>query len=78
MITWLSFLLPNFSVYPQAMLDGLSFFGQKISSLDFFVFDISAIFTIFIFLLQFELFYFVAKKTVSIINFFRGSGKIEI
>jgi hypothetical protein len=78
MITWLCVLLPTFSVYPQNLLDGIAFFGQKISGLDFFVFDIQAIFTIFLFVLQFEFFYFLTKKIVSIINFFRGAGKIEM
>lgn len=77
-IGWIGLLLSEYSIYPQNLLNGISFFGQKIATLDFFIFDIPAIMTIFLFVLQFEIYYFFALKIVSVINFFRGGGKLEL
>jgi hypothetical protein len=77
-ISWVALLLPAFSIYPDSLLNGLQFFGEKISSLDFFIFDIPKLFGILIFIIQFEIYYFTALKIVSIINFFRGGGKLEL
>lgn len=78
LISWVAFILPSFSLYSPDILSGISFFGQKIAGLNFFVFDIPKILTIFLALVQFEAVYFMAKKIASVINFFRGSGKLDI
>lgn len=77
-INWLIILLPDFSIYPDQLLNGISFFGEKMASLDFFIFDVPAFMVIFLFILQFEIYYFLALKIASIANFFRGSGKLEL
>jgi len=78
MITWIAYLLPVISIYPPELLAGVAFFGERIAALNFFIFDIPAIMAIFIAILQFEALYYLALKIASLVNFFRGSGKIEL
>jgi hypothetical protein len=77
-IGWVASILPTFSVYPPALLEGINFFGQKLASLDFFIFNIPQIMVVGLAFLTFEINYFLALKIVSVVNFFRGSGKLEL
>ena len=78
LVGWTAALLPDWSLYPTGLIDGIEFFGEKIAGLNFFIFDIPEIMKIGIFILTFEIYYFTANKIASIINFFRGSGKLEL
>lgn len=74
----LVYILPDWSFYPQTFLDGIAFFGQKIATLNFFIFDIPQIMIILTTVLSFESFYYLVRRLVSVVNFFRGSGKLDI
>jgi hypothetical protein len=78
LISWVAAILPDFSIYPDKFLAGIEYCGEKIHTLDFFIFDIPNLMIIFIWFLSFESYYFTAQKIGSLINFFRGSGKLEI
>lgn len=78
LISWVGALLPDYSIYPSNFLGGIEVAGEKLQTLDFFILDINGILAAFIFLLTFEIYYFTAQKIVSLINFFRGSGKLDI
>jgi len=77
-ISWVAALLPDFSIYPANFIGVIEIVGEKIQTLDFFLIDVPGIMAIFIFLLDFSIYYFIARKIGSLINFFRGSGKLEI
>lgn len=78
LVSWIAVILPVYSIYPENFLDGIEYVGEKVNTLDFFIFDINGIMVIFTFLLSFEVYYFTAQKIGSLINFFRGSGKLDI
>jgi len=78
LISWTASILPTWTLWPPIVLESVAFFGQQMQKLNFFIFDVPAIMVIVVFLLYFEIYYFTTRKIVSLINFFRGSGKLEL
>ena len=79
--TWLLsillYFLPNWSPYPQALTDGIQYFFSSFSKLNF-IFPIDSLYNALILIIQFEVLYYSVKLFLSILHFFRGSGKIEV
>ena len=70
----LVFILPAWSPWPQDLLDGLTYFFSSLAKLNF-LFPIDTLFTIILFVINFEVLYFGAKLLTKVINFFRGTGE---
>jgi hypothetical protein len=66
-------ILPVWSLWPASLLDGINYFFQNLASFNF-IFPIDALFSVIIFLIQFEALYFTAKLIMKVFNFFRGAG----
>jgi hypothetical protein len=73
----LAFLLPTWTLWPTVVLDSLTYMAQSMAKLNF-IFPIDTLFTILSFLINYFVLYAIAKIIVMGINFFRGSGGIEI
>lgn len=78
LISWVAALLPDYSIYPDNFLWIIEQVGEKFQTLNFFVIDTVVVANCFIFILTFEIYLFTAQKIADLINFFRGSGKIDI
>lgn len=73
----ITYILPVFSIYPQNVLDGFTYFVDCLYKVNF-ILPIFDILTAILFLINFEIYYYTAKILISIINFFRGTGEIKI
>jgi len=73
----LIFLLPKWSIWPVAVLDGINYFVSILAGLNFLL-PVDTFFNAGLFLLSFEAMYFIAKLVVHIFNYIRGSGPIKI
>jgi hypothetical protein len=67
------FLLPSWSVWPTDLLSGLSYFATSLAKLNF-IFPIDSLFTVLLFVINFEVLYFTAKIIMKVFNYFRGTG----
>lgn len=69
-------ILPNWTIYPDEILEAVNYFG---SCLDLFDLTGTGFFKSFVamllLLLQFEVYYFTAKKIISFVNWARGTGR---
>jgi hypothetical protein len=73
----MAIFLPEWSIYPPAILEGLTYIGSAAAKLNF-IFDMFSLFAAFVFIFQFLAYYYLAVVVISIINFFRGSGAVEM
>lgn len=73
----LAIFLPEFSIYPTAITEGLAYVGAAAGKLNF-IFAMTDLFNAFVLIFQFLGFYYSAKIIISIVNWFRGAGSIEM
>jgi hypothetical protein len=78
LLTWfikvIVFILPKWTLWPQALTNGISYFSASLAKFNF-IFPIDTLFDIIKVLMLFEVTYFTAKLILKIFNFFRGTGK---
>lgn len=67
------FLLPSWSVWPDELLTGLSYFLSCLAEVNY-IFPIDTLFTVLIFIINFEVLYFTAKLIMKLFNYIRGTG----
>ncbi len=67
------FLLPQWQIWPDDLLNGIGYFCGCLAKLNF-IFPIDTLFTVIIFVIIFESTYFSSKIVMKVINFFRGTG----
>lgn len=70
-------LLPTYQVWPQAVIDGITYVAQSFKLLNF-IFPIDTLFSVCIFLIGFEAVHMGAKIVTKIVNFFRGADGISV
>jgi len=77
LVGFIAELLPTKQIYPIQLTEGITYFGQQIGRLNFIipVYELSGIV---LFLLNFLSAYYLAILFLMVVNWFRGSGKIEI
>lgn len=73
----LGFLSQGLSIWPQTVLDGLTYFFISLMNIDFLL-NITALLQAIKFLVAFEIVYVGAKLVIKLVNWVRGSGEIEI
>ena len=64
-------LLPSWSIYPADLLTGLEYFATSLAKLNF-IFPIDSLFTVLLFIIDFEILYFTAKIIMKVFNYFYG------
>ena len=77
LISAISFLLPNIHILPDEFTTAVTYLINVFTSFDF-LFPVAGILKLITFFIYFEGLYFTGRLVVSIINFFRGAGRIEI
>ena len=70
-------LLPEKQIYPPALTDGIEYFGEQLGRLNF-ILPIYELSGVALFFLNFLLAYGIAKLLLMVVNWFRGSGQIEV
>lgn len=73
----LALFLPRIEVYPTAITAGLAYVGAAAAKLNFII-AMTDLFNAFVFIFQFLALYYTAIMVISIVNFFRGSGGVEM
>lgn len=72
-ISAIIFLLPEWSIWPTDLLTGLTYFFSSIAKFNF-IFPVDTLFTVILFLVNFEVLYFTTKLIMKIFNYLRGTG----
>lgn len=72
-IHFIAGLLPTWSLWPQSLLDGLTYFAGAIGHLNFLL-PIDSLFTVILFMVNFEVYYLGAKLLMKLANYIRGTG----
>lgn len=72
-IDLLVFILPTWTVWPSALLDGVNYACQSLAKLNY-ILPIDSLFAVLIFIIQFEVLYLTAKLVMKVFNFIRGTG----
>lgn len=67
------FILPTWTVWPTTLLTGLTYFFSSLAKLNF-LFPIDSLFTVILFLINFEVLFFTSKLIMKIFNYIRGTG----
>jgi hypothetical protein len=70
-------LARGFSIWPDKLLEGLTYFFTCIMKLDM-ILNIVALFTVLKWFLGFLVIYYSVKLFIMLINALRGSGKVDI
>jgi hypothetical protein len=70
-------ILPEWVIWPDMVINGINYFASYCADLNF-ILPIDTLFKAGIFYLNFVLYYITAKLILMGINWFRGSGKIDI
>jgi len=73
LIHFVAYLLPTWSVWPATLLDGLSYFFSALANFNFLV-PVDSLFTVILFIINFEVAWFGAKLLMKLFNFLRGTG----
>lgn len=73
LIAGIVFLLPSWTIWPEAFLTGITYFLNCLATINF-IFPIDSLFTVILFLINFEVLYFSAKLVIKFFNFVRGTG----
>ena len=66
-------ILPAWQVWPDSLLTGLSYFFGAIAKFNF-IFPIDSLFSVILFIINFEILFFTAKLIMKIFNYIRGTG----
>lgn len=77
LIDTVSFFLPAFSVWPQGLLDGLTYFANSLAVFNF-ILPIDTFFQALDYFVGFESAYFTVKILLKFIGFFRKSSALTI
>lgn len=72
-IDFVVWLLPTWTVWPTALLDGLTYVFASMAKLNF-ILPIDSLFAVLLFFIQFEVLYLGAKLVMKLFNFIRGTG----
>jgi hypothetical protein len=67
----------GWSVWPAGVLDGLTYFFQQMMMFNF-LFPVDTLFTVIIFIINFEVIYLGVKVLLKMFNWLRGASGIEI
>ena len=68
-----AFVLPTFTVWPQTLLDGLTYIFQSFAKFNF-ILPVDTFFQALLFFIHFSALYLGAKLSLKAINFMRGTG----
>jgi hypothetical protein len=75
-IGFFAMLLPNWTIWPQDLTDGISYFASKIADFNIIVPIINWFLAAHLFL-QFLVYFMIYKSLVGLVNWVRGSGSIS-
>lgn len=67
------FVLPTWTIWPPDLLNGVAYFAGSLAKINF-IFPIDTLFTIIIFIINFEVLYLTAKIVMKAFNYLRGTG----
>jgi len=67
----------GWSVWPSGVLNGLTYFFQQMMMFNF-LFPVDTLFTVIIFIINFEVIYLGVKVLLKMFNWLRGASGIEI
>jgi hypothetical protein len=67
----------GWSVWPSSVLDGITYLLQQLMVFNF-LFPIDTLFTVMVFILNFEAIYLSVKVLLKLFNWLRGASGIEI
>lgn len=73
LLNFISIILPTWTIWPQTLLDGFSYFASAFARLNFLL-PINTLFNCLSFLIGFEATYLSVKLTMKLFNFLRGTG----
>jgi hypothetical protein len=66
-------ILPTWTLWPNSLLTGITYFASSMAKLNF-IFPIDSLFSVILFIINFEVLYFLAKLIMKIFNYVRGTG----
>ena len=72
-LTTIVWLLPTWTLWPDTLLDGLTYFFTAIAKFNF-IFPIDSLFAVILFIVNFEVLYLTVKLIMKIFNYARGTG----
>jgi hypothetical protein len=72
-IHFVAYLLPTWEVWPDTLLYGLTYFFNAVANFNFIV-PVDSLFTVILFIINFEVAWFGAKLLMKLFNFIRGTG----
>jgi hypothetical protein len=72
-MTTVATILPTWTIWPQALIDGLTYIANSFAKLNF-ILPISEWFTILLFFINFSALYVSAKMILKAFNYLRGTG----
>jgi hypothetical protein len=79
-LAFLAFILQaifgTFTIWPSALLDGLTFFFQTLMGLNIFFFPVDTALTVLLWLIRFIVIFFGYKLVKKIFNYFRGADAL--
>jgi len=67
----------GWSVWPVGVLDGLTYFFQQLMMFNF-LFPVDTLFSVIVFIINFEVIYLGVKVLLKLFNWLRGASGIEI
>jgi len=67
----------GWSVWPAGVLDGLTYFFQQMMMFNF-LFPVDTLFSVIVFIINFEVIYLGVKVLLKLFNWLRGASGIEI
>jgi hypothetical protein len=70
-------MLPGWSLWPDILLTGVSYFCSCLAHFNF-IFPVDTLFSVLLFLINFEILYFTSKLVIMFWNWIRGAGGINI
>jgi len=73
----ISRILPTISIWPAEFLEGVAYFGEKIMLFNF-IFPIYEATFVIAFIFDFLILFYSAYGLLMVLNFIRGSGKLEV
>ena len=73
LLNMISTVLPSWQVWPQNLLDGLTYFLGTLWNFDFII-PVATLYQVIIFMISFEVTYFTAKIIMKVFNYLRGTG----
>lgn len=73
MIKLAVFVLPSFTVWPQTLIDGLTYIFNALAKFNF-ILPVDTFFSALLFFIHFNALYLGAKLSLKLINFVRGTG----